>query len=106
MAVRVDADSVSAAEFFAACLQEYGWAAVVGEQTIGKGYSQRMYSLVDGSAVRISDKMYYLPSGRSLIGTGITPDIVVELPDEKEPDFYFLSPEEDDQLAAALKTLR
>ena len=106
MAVLVDAESVSAAEFFAACLQEYGWAAVVGEQTIGKGYSQRMYSLVDGSAVRISDKMYYLPSGRSLIGTGITPDIVVELPDEKEPDFYFLSPEEDDQLAAALKTLR
>ena len=106
MAVLVDAESISAAEFFAACLQEYDWATVVGEQTIGKGYSQRMYSLVDGSAVRISDKMYYLPSGKSLIGTGITPDIVTELSDEKEPDFYFLSPAEDDQLSAALKTLR
>ena len=106
MAVLVDAESISAAEFFAACLQEYDWATVVGEPTIGKGYSQRMYSLVDGSAVRISDKMYYLPSGKSLIGTGVTPDVEVGLPDEKEPDFYFLSPEEDDQLAAALTTLR
>ena len=106
MAVLVDAESISAAEFFAACLQEYDWATVVGEQTIGKGYSQRMYSLMDGSAVRISDKMYFMPSGKSLIGTGIMPDIVVELPDEKEPDFYFLSPAEDDQLSAALQTLR
>ena len=46
---------------------------MVGEQTIGKGYSQRMYSLMDGSAVRISDKMYFMPSGKSLIGTGIMP---------------------------------
>lgn len=105
MVVLVDAESISSAEFFAACLQEYDWATVVGEQTIGKGYSQRMYSLLDGSAVRISDKMYYMPSGKSLIGTGVTPDVEIELPDEKEPDFYFLSPEEDDQLAAALKTL-
>ncbi|MBQ8585551.1 MAG: PDZ domain-containing protein [Butyricicoccus sp.] len=105
MAVLVDAESISAAEFFAACLQEYEWATVVGEQTIGKGYSQRMYSLVDGSAVRISDKMYYLPSGRSLIGTGVLPDVEVGLPDEKEPDFYFLSPAEDDQLSAALAAL-
>ncbi|MGN0993674.1 MAG: S41 family peptidase [Butyricicoccus sp.] len=106
MAVLVDAESISAAEFFAACLQEYDWATVVGEQTIGKGYSQRMYTLTDGSAVRISDKTYYTPSGKSLIGTGVTPDVVVELPEEKEADFYFLAPEEDDQLAAALETLR
>lgn len=106
MAVLVDAESISAAEFFAACLQEYEWATVVGEQTIGKGYSQRMYPLNDGSAVRISDKTYYTPSGKSLIGTGITPDVEVALPEEKEPDFYFLAPEEDDQLAAALALLR
>ena len=106
MAVLVDAESISAAEFFAACLQEYGWATVVGEQTIGKGYSQRMYALTDGSAVRISDKTYYMPSGKSLIGTGVTPDVEIGLPEEKEADFYFLTPEEDDQLAAALETLR
>ena len=105
MAVLVDAESISAAEFFAACLQEYDWATVVGEQTIGKGYSQRMYSLIDGSAVRISDKKYYMPSGKSLIGTGVTPDVVIELPEEKESDFYFLAPEDDDQLVAAIKTL-
>ena len=105
MAVLVDKESISAAEFFAACLQEYDWATIVGQQTIGKGYSQRMYSLTDGSAVRISDKTYFMPSGKSLIGTGVTPDVIVELPAEKEKEFYFLAPEEDEQVTAALASL-
>lgn len=40
MAVLVNLDSYSAAEFFAAALQEYGWAEVVGEKTCGKGNFQ------------------------------------------------------------------
>ncbi len=106
MAVLVNAESISAAEFFAACLQEYDWATVVGTETIGKGYSQRMYTLIDGSAVRISDKKYFMPSGKSLIGEGVTPDLIVEFPAEKQGDFYFLDPAEDDQLAAAWAQVR
>ena len=105
MAVLVNADSISAAEFFAAALQEYGKAIVVGEQTIGKGYSQRTYPLSDGSALRLSDNEYFTPQGKSLIGTGVTPDISVELPAEKAQDFYFLAPEDDDQLIAARNAL-
>ena len=51
MAVLVNGDSYSAAEFFAAALSEREWATVVGEQTSGKGYYQVTYSLPDGSAV-------------------------------------------------------
>lgn len=105
MAVLVNADSISAAEFFAAALQEYGKAIVVGEQTIGKGYSQRTYPLSDGSALRLSDNEYFTPQGKSLIGTGVTPDISVDLPAEKAQDFYFLAQEDDDQLIAARNAL-
>lgn len=105
MAVLVNADSISAAEFFAAALQEYGKAIVVGEQTIGKGYSQRTYPLSDGSALRLSDNEYFTPQGKSLIGTGVTPDVPADLPDDKAKDFYFLSPEQDDQLIAARQAL-
>ena len=105
MAVLVNADTYSAAEFFAAALQEYGKAIVVGEQTIGKGYSQRTYPLSDGSALRLSDNEYFTPQGKSLIGTGVTPDVPADLPDDKAKDFYFLSPEQDDQLIVARQAL-
>ena len=105
MAVLVNADSISAAEFFAAALQEYGKAVVVGEQTIGKGYSQRTYPLSDGSALRLSDNEYFTPQGKSLIGQGVTPDVPAALSADKARDFYFLSPEQDDQLIAARQAL-
>lgn len=105
MAVLVNADSISAAEFFAAALQEYGKAVIVGEQTIGKGYSQRTYTLSDGSALRLSDNAYYTPKGNSLIGTGVTPDVPVTMPEDEAQEFYFLEPEQDNQLVAARQAL-
>ena len=105
MAVIVNAESISAAEFFAAALQEYGKAVVVGEQTIGKGYSQRLYPLSDGSALRLSDNTYYTPQGKSLIGVGVVPDEVVPMDETDRQTFYFLAPEEDVQLAAARAAL-
>lgn len=105
MAVIVNAESISAAEFFAAALQEYGKAVIVGEQTIGKGYSQRLYPLSDGSALRLSDNTYYTPQGKSLIGVGVTPDEVVPMDEADRQAFYFLTPEEDVQLAAARAAL-
>ncbi len=106
MAVVMNENSYSAAEFFAAALQEYGKAVIVGEQTVGKGYSQRTYELSDGSALRLSDNAYYTPKGKSLIGTGVLPDIPVSLPEEKMNYFYFMKPEEDAQLSAAWKAVR
>lgn len=103
MAVLVNADSISAAEFFAAALQEYGKAVIVGEQTIGKGYSQQNYELSDGSALHLSDQEYFTPNGKSLIGTGIQPDVPSSAPEGF--DLYFADEQEDAQLQAALAAL-
>lgn len=107
MAVLVNGDSYSAAEFFAAALQEYEAAIVVGTQTCGKGYFQETYQLSDGSAIGLSVGKYYTPKGENLAGIGITPDILVELDEESDLELLYdrLTPEEDAQIQAALKAL-
>ena len=107
MAVLVNGDSYSAAEFFAAALQEYSWATVVGQQTCGKGYFQNTFPLSDGSAVALSVGKYFTPQGRSLIDIGVTPDVPVEVEDDTYQEIYFgtLKKEEDPQLQAAISAL-
>lgn len=106
MAVLTNEYSISAAEFFAACLQEYGVATVVGEPTMGKGYAQSMIPLSDGAAVNISVSRYYTPKGVSLAGVGIQPDDEIALSEEKLTNFYTLTPQEDDQLQEALRVVQ
>lgn len=107
VAVLINADSYSAAEFFAGAMQEYGRAAVIGEHTSGKGYFQYTYPLGDGSAVALSSGRYYMPSGKSLIGEGLEPDVVCALDDEADYLFYYnaLPLEEDAVVARALEVL-
>lgn len=84
MIVLVNGNSYSAAEFFAAALQEYSWATVVGEQTTGKARSQITLELSDGSAVHISTHKYLTPNRVDLAEAGgVTPDIAVAQDDEK-----------------------
>ena len=75
MAVLVNQDSYSAAEFFAAAIQEYGWGTVVGTKTVGKGNFQTAFTLSDGSMLNLSIGKYYTPQGRSLTDTGVTPPV-------------------------------
>jgi carboxyl-terminal processing protease len=78
MAVLVNENTYSAAEFFAAALKEYNWAAVIGAPTTGKGRSQTTIELSDGSAVHISSRKYLTPKRVDLSEQGgITPDTVV-----------------------------
>ena len=108
MAVLVNAESISAAEFFAAALDEYDAATVVGEQTIGKGYFQQSYKLSDGSAVGLSVGRYTTPKGVSLTDVGITPDVVVEVEEELFWQIYYgnVDPEDDPQVQAAVEVLK
>lgn len=108
MAVLVNESSYSAAEFFAAALQEYGAAIVVGEKTVGKGYFQTTHRLSDGSAVSLSIGKYFTPKGVSLAGTGVTPDLVIPVEEETAAEIYYgtLEPEEDPQLQAAVNQLK
>lgn len=84
MVVLVNGNSYSAAEFFAAALQEYNWATIVGEQTTGKARSQITLELSDGSAVHISTHKYLTPNRVDLSEAGgVTPDILVAADSEK-----------------------
>ena len=108
MAVLVNSQSISAAEFFAAALSEYEAATVVGEQTIGKGYFQQAYQLSDGSAVGLSVGKYTTPNGVSLAGVGITPDVVVEVDEELFWQIYYgnVAWQDDPQVMAAVEVLQ
>ena len=108
MAVLINQDCYSAAEFFAAALSEYGVAKTVGTQTCGKGYFQITQMLSDGSAINLSVGKYFTPNGVSLADVGgLTPDVETELPEEDAISLatHRLAPEDDEQLQAALKLL-
>ena len=108
MAVLVNSESYSAAEFFAAAIKEYEKGFTAGEQTCGKGYFQVTYTLNDGSAVGLSVGKYYTPKGVSLVEAGgLTPDVVTEVDDETFAAIYAgtLDPMEDPQIIAALEKL-
>jgi carboxyl-terminal processing protease len=108
MAVLVNGESYSAAEFFAAALMEYEAAVVIGEQTCGKGYFQTTYKLPDGSAVGLSIGKYFTPKGVSLAGVGITPDVMVPVDEETFNAIYAgaLDAAEDPQIQAAVTALK
>lgn len=107
MAVLVNEDTYSAAEFFAAALREYGWATLVGAPTSGKGRAQITVPMEDGSAIHISSVDYFTPQGNSLQGVGLTPDVEVPTTLEERRDVYYmlLPPSEDRQLQAAVLLL-
>ena len=109
MAVLMNGDSYSAAEFFAAALEEYEAAFTVGQPTTGKGYFQTTTRLKDGSALRLSVGKYTTPNGVSLAEVGgLVPNIQVDVDEETYMLILAdtLEPENDPQIQAALEALR
>ena len=80
--VLMDGNSASASEILAGALKAHGLATVVGEQSVGKGTVQTVYNLRDAAGMVLTTAKYYLPDGTTIAGTGVEPDLVVEMPEE------------------------
>lgn len=96
--------SASASEIVAGAVQDTKSGVLVGTKTFGKGSVQEPTVLKDGSGLKLTIAKYYLPSGKSIDGIGVEPDIVVELP--KGVDIFNVSEEQDTQLQKAIEVIK
>ena len=104
----VNEGSASASEIVAGALQDHGRAVVIGTTTFGKGLVQTVVPLSKGRAIKLTTSRYFTPSGESINGKGIAPDVYVD----DTPGFPDLSlsgavdSRTDAQLGAALDRLQ
>jgi carboxyl-terminal processing protease len=80
MIVLINSGSASASEIVAGALQDRHRATLMGTSSFGKGSVQTIVPLGHDGALRLTTALYYTPSGRSIQGNGIAPDIVVSVP--------------------------
>ena len=106
MAVLINKNTASAAELFAAALQDYDKAELVGTVTYGKGVMQDIYSLTDGSAIKITTAEFNPPKSENFNGVGVKPDYTVALTAEQEKLWYELDASTDTQLIKAISVVK
>ena len=105
MTVLVNEYSASASELLCGALKERDVATVVGTTTFGKGIVQTTWSMSDGTAYKMTTAKYYTPNGNNIHGTGIEPDIQIDLTEEQK-QMSEIPEEEDMQLQTALEVIR
>ncbi len=85
MVVLVDGGSASAAEIVASSLQENGRAIVMGRRSYGKGSVQTIIPLPYKGALKLTTQLYYAPSGKTIQGKGVIPDITIDSKEVQKP---------------------
>jgi carboxyl-terminal processing protease len=86
LVVLVNGGSASAAEIVAGALKDHNRAELIGHKTYGKGSVQTVMPLSHGGAIKLTTSRYFTPSGVSIHGKGINPDIIAEGPEEAPAD--------------------
>ena len=99
IAVLINGGSASASEIVSGCLQDQHRAIVIGTKSFGKGSVQTIIPVAGGGAMRLTTARYYTPSGRSIQGLGITPDIPVK---ESAKDIATFGPAHETDLAGTI----
>ena len=94
--------SASASEILSGALKDHKRAIILGEKTYGKGSVQSIIPLKNGGGMRLTISKYYLPSGKSISGVGVIPDIFIE----EEGDNFKIDSLTDNQLNYAIDLLK
>ena len=100
LVVLINGGSASASEIVAGALQDHRRAIVVGTRSFGKGSVQSVIAMGNDGAIRLTTARYYTPSGRSIQGLGIAPDVPVQ--ESREDEIHYL-PDREADLNHALK---
>lgn len=105
--VLVNEMSASSSEILAGAIQDLNAGVIVGQTTFGKGIVQTILPFrSDGAGMQLTTAAYFTPLGRSIHGTGITPDVLVKQAETDEISSEAPDPERDTQLRRAMEVLR
>lgn len=107
LVVLIDGNSASASEILAGAIKDYEIGTLMGTTSFGKGIVQRIISISDGTAIKLTVSNYFTPNGNYIHGVGIEPDITVEwdydayvqdgLDNQKEAAYQYLLDEIGDE---------
>ena len=105
LAVLVNGDSASASEILAGAIKDYEYGTLIGTTTFGKGIVQKVFSLNDGSAVKLTISKYFTPNGTCIHGKGIAPDVEIEYDASKQTGEVY-NKDQDNQLQKAIEVIK
>lgn len=103
--ILVNENTASASEILTVAIKEnVDNVKIVGTKTYGKGVIQSIFTLKDGSGIKLTTNEYYTPNHNSINKIGITPEYVVEFP--KDESIYTIEQKDDTQLNKAIELLK
>lgn len=105
LVVLVDQGSASASEIVTGALKDHDAATIVGTKTFGKGIVQVVMPFNENTGFKLTTSQYFTPNGVNIHGTGIEPDILVEM-DESYYEIQNPTKEDDNQLQKAIEVLK
>ncbi|EMF83739.1 peptidase, S41 family [Leptospira weilii serovar Topaz str. LT2116] len=90
LVVLINEGSASASEIFAGAMQDHGRGKILGTVSFGKGSVQNIYPLSHNTGIALTIQKYYTPSGKSIHGKGIQPDVIVKSIEPTEDDRFYI----------------